>query len=219
MSGSSARGRDTSHVATPSEVRHPANPPPVEAQRYPRAIWLAVYAAAIIGPFILVGFAAQTPPRPFLFELGSALGISALSLLALQMVLPARLKLFSGLGADVAVRLHRHLADVLIAVVAAHVAVVMLADPQRLALLTFFGAPWRAQAAVGSVVALGTLLSTSILRRRLRLSYTGWRLLHLELGGAALLFAVVHTVGVGRYLVNGVALGALGALTVASNTS
>jgi len=215
MSGSTARGRDTSHGASPSHGRHRANPPPVEAERYPRALWLAVYAAAIVGPFVLVGLAARTPPRPFMFELGSALGISALSLLALQMVLPARLKLFAGLGADVAVRLHRHLADVLIAVVAAHVAVVMLADPQRLGLLAFFGAPWRAQAAVGSVVALGALASTSILRRRLRLSYSGWRLLHVELGGAALLFAVVHTVGVGRYLVNGVPIVALGTLTLA----
>lgn len=166
-------------------------------------MWFAVYAVAIVGPFVLVAATAPTPPRPFVYELGSALGISALSLLTLQLVLPARLKLFAPIGADVAVRLHRRLADVLISVIAAHVAVVMLADPQRLGLLVFFDAPWRAQAAVGSVAVIGVLAATSIARRRLRLSYAVWRGIHLVLAVTALLLAIVHTVGVGRYLVNG----------------
>jgi predicted ferric reductase len=176
---------------------------------------LAIATAAIVGPFLLVLLAPPTSSRPFVFELGSGLGIGALSLLALQLVLPSRLHLLARLGADVAVRLHRHLADVLITVIAAHVAVVMVADPKRLALLAFFGAPWRAQAAVASVVAIIVLATTSILRRRLRLPYAVWRGVHVLLAGAALLFAVVHTVGVGRYLASGPALIALGGLTVA----
>ncbi len=114
-----------------------------------------------------------------------------------------------------AVRLHRRLADIMLAVVAAHVAAVMVADPSRLQLLTFFGEPWRAQAAMGSVVALAVLSVTSILRRRLRLPYAGWRLIHLVTGALALVLAVVHTVGVGRYLIRGPAEWALAGLTVA----
>lgn len=170
------------------------------SDRYPRALWLIAYGLVIVLPASLALALAPGPPRPFVFELGSALGITALSVLALQLVMPARLKPFAPLGADVAVRLHRHVFDVLVGLVAAHVAVVMIADPGRLALLTFFGAPWRAQAAVGSVAALGAIALTSLVRRRLRLSYAGWRGLHSVLAVAALLLAAIHTYGVGRYL-------------------
>ena len=170
---------------------------------------------ALAGPFVLIAIRDRSQPRPFIFELGSALGIAALSLLALQLVLPARLPLLSSIGAEVAVRLHRRLADIMLAVVAAHVAAVMVADPARLKLLEFFGEPWRAQAAIGSVVALAVLVLTSFIRRRVRLSYVRWRAIHLFLGALALVLAVVHTVGVGRYLVTGPAEWALVALTVA----
>lgn len=185
------------------------------SRHLPRTLWLATYAAAIVGPFILILVRDDAPHRSFILEIGSALGIAALSLLALQLALPARLPLLADLGAEVAVRLHRRLADIMLAVVAAHVAAVMVADPARLQLLTVFGEPWRAQAAMGSVVALAVLSATSILRRRLRLPYVGWRLIHLVAGGLALVLAVVHTIGVGRYLVRGPAEFALVALTVA----
>ena len=185
------------------------------SRHLPRTLWLGVYAAAIAGPFVLILIRDAEEPRSFILELGSALGIAALSLLALQLALPARLPLLATLGAEVAVRLHRRLADIMLAVVAAHVAAVMVADPSRLALFRFFGEPWRAQAAIGSVAALVVLTLTSILRRRLRLPYVAWRLIHLVAGALALLLAVVHTVGVGRYLIRGPAEWALVALTAA----
>ena len=185
------------------------------SRHLPRTLWLGVYAAAIAGPFVLILIRDADEPRSFILELGSALGIAALSLLALQLALPARLPLLATLGAEVAVRLHRRLADIMLAVVAAHVAAVMVADPSRLELFRFFGEPWRAQAAIGSVVALTVLTLTSILRRRLRLPYVAWRLIHLVAGALALLLAVVHTVGVGRYLIRGPAEWALVALTAA----
>ncbi len=168
---------------------------------------------AIIGPLVLIELNPTGPARPFLTELGSSLGIVALVLLALQLLLPSRLQLLAPLGAEVAVRLHRRLSDVMVSLVAAHVAVVMVADPSRLYLLSFFGAPWRAQAAVGSVVALVALSITSMLRRRLRLSYVRWRAVHLTLGTATLLLAVAHTIGVNRYLASGPPLAALAVLT------
>jgi predicted ferric reductase len=177
-------------------------------------LWLVVYAAAIVGPVALVLLSDRAEPRSFMLELGSALGIAALSLLALQLVLPARLPVLAGIGAEVAVRLHRRLADIMLAAVAAHVAAVMVADPSRLELLRFFGEPWRAQAAIGSVVALVVLVLTSLARRRIRLSYAGWRAVHLVTGALALVLAVVHTIGVGRYLVRGPAGVALAILTL-----
>jgi predicted ferric reductase len=135
--------------------------------------------------------------------------------------LPARLPLVArALGAEVAVRLHRHLADVLVAAIAAHVALLVVADRSNLALFDPLGAPWRAKAAVASCAALAGLIASSVLRRRLRLSYARWRGLHVALGVGALAFGVVHAVGVDRYLTVGpagvvaAALAAIGVLAV-----
>jgi predicted ferric reductase len=165
---------------------------------------------------------AGSPPRGrgFVLELGSALGIVALSLLALQLVLPARLgPVARPLGADVAVRLHRHLADVVVAVIAAHVALVVIGDPSNLALFDPLGAPWRAQAAIGACVALAALIVSSVLRRRLRLAYARWRGLHVTLGIGAVALSALHAIGVDRYLTSPAgllvaALAAIGLLAV-----
>jgi predicted ferric reductase len=189
---------------------------PDHGARYgPRGILLALYIAAIVGPLVLVLLRDPAAHRSFMFELGSGLGIAALSLLALQLVLPARMPVLSSIGAEVAVRLHRRLADIMLAVVAAHVVTVMVADPSRVELLGFVGEPWRAQAAIGSVAALAVLVVTSVVRRRVRLPYVVWRAVHVLLGALALVLAVVHTIGVGRYLVAGPAGWALTALTIA----
>jgi predicted ferric reductase len=192
----------------------PVTAPVFRGWRLPQLAWIAIYAVAIVAPLALVLLPHDAPPRPFLVELASALGIAALSLLAVQLALPARLPLLASLGAEVAVRLHRRTADILGAAVAAHVAAVMVADPSRLELLRFFGEPWRAQAAIGSCAALIVLTLTSVLRRRVHLSYAAWRGIHLVAGALALVLAVVHTVGVGRYLVHDQAGWSLVALTV-----
>lgn len=184
------------------------------ARAVPRATWLAIYLTAIVGPFVLIGLSHPGPARTFTHELGSSLGIVVLVLLAMQLVLPARLRLFAPLGADVAVRLHRRLATVVLTLTAAHVLVIILADPARLALLRFVDAPLRAQAAISSVVVMLLLVVTSMARRRVRLSYTAWRGIHLGLGGLALALALVHTIGVNRYLTSGPAVIALAALIV-----
>ena len=119
-----------------------------------RHAWLALYSIAIVGSFLLITLAQPTDRRTFTHELGSGLGIVVLVVLAMQLVLPSRLSVFAPLGADVAVRLHRRLATVVVTLTAAHVLVIVLADPARLALFRFVDAPLRAQAAISAVIAL-----------------------------------------------------------------
>jgi 3-phenylpropionate/trans-cinnamate dioxygenase ferredoxin reductase subunit len=95
------------------------------------------------------------------------------------------------------------MADLLVAAIAAHVALVVVGDPSNLALFHPLGAPWRAKAAMASCVALGALIASSVLRRRLRLAYARWRGLHNALGIGALAFGLLHAVGVDRYLTYG----------------
>jgi hypothetical protein len=72
---------------------------------YGLGLWVAGYGLAAVLP--LASVLAGSPPagRGFVIELASALGLVALSLLALQLALPARVPaLARALGADVAVR-------------------------------------------------------------------------------------------------------------------
>src|SRR3954454_23752187 len=130
---------------------------------------LGAMLALLIGPLMLAQAGGWTGQRSFDEELGSTLGISALGVLAIVLILPTRLRVFAGLGADAAVRLHRHLVGVLLALIVGHVALAVGLQPARYALLRFFGQPWRAQAAAASVACLLALIGVSIFRRRLRL--------------------------------------------------
>jgi predicted ferric reductase len=169
-----------------------------------KGLWVAAYCLVAALPLAAVLVGSPRGGRGLVVELASALGIVALTLLALQLALPARLAMVAGpLGAEVAIRLHRHMADVLVAAIAAHVALVVAGDPSNLALFDPLGAPWRAKAAMASCVALAALIASSVLRRRLRLPYARWRGLHNTLGIGALAFGLLHTIGVDRYLTYG----------------
>src|SRR3954466_7456475 len=159
--------------------------------------------AVLIVPYLLAGAGGWNGQRSFSAELGSTLGISALAVLAIIVILPSRLRPLARLGADAAVRLHRHLVGVLLALIAGHVVLAVALQPARYGLLRFFGQPWRAQAAISSVVCLVALIGASIWRRRLRLPYAAWRALHGGLAIATLVLAAVHTYGWHRYLNHG----------------
>src|SRR3954463_1794639 len=164
--------------------------------------------AVLIVPYLAANAGGWNGQRSFPAELGSTLGISALGVLAILVILPSRLRALAGLGADAAVRLHRHLVGVLLALIVGHAALAGGRQPARYALLRCFGQPWRAQAAVASVVCLLALIGVSVWRRRLRLPYAAWRALHGGLAAACLIFAAVHTYGWHRYL--GLGAGAIG---------
>ena len=164
---------------------------------------LSALLAFVVVPFLLAGAGGWNGQRSFSAELGSTLGISALSVLAVMVLLPTRLRALTGLGADAAVRLHRHLVGVLLALLIGHVLLAVALQPARYVLLTFVGQPWRAQAAVLSVVCLIALILVSIWRRRLRIPYAAWRAVHGGLALATLTLAAVHTYGWHRYLAHG----------------
>jgi predicted ferric reductase len=169
---------------------------------------LGAMLALLIVPLLLAEVGGWAGQRSFAEELGSTLGISALGVLAIVLILPTRLRVLARLGADAAVRLHRHLVGVLLALIVGHVALAVALQPARYTLLRFVGQPWRAQAAIASVGCLLALIGVSIWRRRLRLRYAAWRALHGGLAAACLALAAVHTYGWHRYL--GLGAGAIG---------
>src|SRR3954464_7898961 len=164
---------------------------------------LGALLVLLIGPLMLAEAGGWAGQRSFAEELGSTLGISARGVLAIVLILPSRLRALARLGADAAVRLHRHLVGVLLALIVGHIVLAVVLQPARWGLVRFFGQPWRAQAAISSVVSLVALIAVSIWRRKLRLPYAAWRALHGGLAIATLVLAAVHTYGWHRYLNHG----------------
>src|SRR3954449_3143416 len=168
----------------------------------------------LIGPFLLAEAGGWNGQRSFSEELGSTLGISALAVLAIVLLLPTRLRVLARLGADTAVRLPRPPVGVLMALLVGHIVLAVALQPARYSLLRFFDQPWRAQAAITSVVCLMALIGLSIWRRRLRIPYAAWRALHGGLAAATLVLAAVHTYGWHRYLGHGAGVIGLASLTL-----
>src|SRR5215210_4395172 len=106
--------------------------------------------ALLVVPLVLAQGGGWSGQRSFSEELGSTLGISALGVLAIVLILLTRLRVLARLGADAAVRLHRHLVGVLLALLVGHIARAVALQPARYTLLRFVGQPWRAQAAITS---------------------------------------------------------------------
>ncbi|HEX2053053.1 MAG TPA: ferric reductase-like transmembrane domain-containing protein [Actinomycetota bacterium] len=177
-----------------------------------RRLWAAVYVAVVLAPFAFMAAAPGPSGRSFGIELGAALGFAALSILVLQVVLPSRAQPFTAhFGIDTLLRFHRHIGVASIWLVVAHLVVLLIDDPSKIALLDPRIAPWRARAGVAALVCLFLLGGTSLWRRWLRLGYETWRGVHIVLGAGLIGFSFAHMVGVDHYL----SLGAIWAGSIA----
>ena len=182
-----------------------------------RVIWVAVYVLLVLAPMAFVLVAPDAASRSGLTNASDGIGFSALAVLALQLALPARVRLFTRpFGVDVLLRFHRLVGGCALALVVLHLALLLVDDPDRWALLDPLHAPWRARAGVLSLLALALLTALSLWRRPLRVPYEAWRVSHLLLGVVVVAAALGHVVGVGGYLGLGAVQASVGALVVLS---
>lgn len=166
-----------------------------------RVLWIALYVVLLLAPLALMFAAGDVFRRSWIVDFSVALGFIGLVMLALQAVMPSRARAFTApFGIDVLLGLHRQLGFVALVLVIAHVALLLINDPSLLYLLDPTQAPWRARFGALAVLAFVALAGTSVWRSRARLSYEGWRGLHVLLAIAVLAFSLLHIVGVGHYV-------------------
>jgi predicted ferric reductase len=163
--------------------------------------WIGLYLLVVLAP-VFVMFAPPVPSgRPFLVELSVALGFVGLTQIAAQFALVARFKrLTAPYGIDVILRYHRQIAMVAVFLILAHPILLVIEFPPRAELLNPLGGNVASRLAWIAMLALGGLIATSVFRKRIRLSYETWRLVHLILAAAALIFAQLHVSLAGLYL-------------------
>lgn len=166
-----------------------------------RTLWLAGYVVVVLAPMAFVLVAPPDDDVTVGIAFAAAIGFAALVVLALQLVLPARLKAFTEpFGVETLLRFHKEMGTIAAVLVVLHVVVLMADDPGRLSLLVLPTAPWRAIAGVTALLALLALLASASVRQRFRLDYARWRGVHLVLGVLVVAGSVAHVLGVGRYL-------------------
>jgi predicted ferric reductase len=162
--------------------------------------WITIFLAVVLLPVFLMLVTPLPSGRPFWLEFSVALGFFGLTQIAVQFVLIARFKsVTTPYGIDVILQFHRQLAMVAIAAIVIHPLIIVIDNPSRLKLLNPLEGNWASRFALLSLVALVTMAVTTLYRKELKFDYEYWRLSHLALGVAAVVFAQLHVSMAGLY--------------------
>ena len=166
------------------------------------AFWIAVYLAIALLPlFVLLLYPPASAGRGFWTEFSVALGFVGLAMLALQFAVTARInRVEASYGVDIILQFHRYISLVAFALILIHPLILFINQPETLALLNIFKAPWRAKFAVTGTLAMIVLVVTSIWRQRLSIPYELWRTSHGILAVVAVTLGLAHALGVSYYL-------------------
>lgn len=163
-------------------------------------LWLSLYALLVLAPLAVAVVSDPYPnARPWLVEASVALGFIATPVILAQFALVSRQGTISRLfGNDALLQFHRGMGFTALAFAVGHP---LLLNLQGLPLSTW--SPFSGGAVTRSgalaTLALVILVATTVLRRRLRLSYEGWRSVHVGLAVVIVAALAAHVVVVGGY--------------------
>lgn len=149
--------------------------------------WRLLAAVLIVLPLAAVA-AGPNDGRTATWVLGSLAGVLALSLLVVQILLPR-----SGRGlATRPLSLHRVLGLVIAGGVAAHILLLYLISPDDISDALVLDAPTYSRLGVIAAFCIGLSILLTVGRRRLRLHYSNWRILHAVLAVAIVGASYAH---------------------------
>ncbi len=166
------------------------------------AVWLAVYLLVVTAPiFALLPSAIAAAGSGTAWDFAMALGYAALAMFGVQFALTARFKRATApFGIDIVYYFHRYLAIVALAIVLAHLAIVVAVSPALLNTVDPRIGPAHMSAGWIALVLFVVLVLSSLARRALGLEYDHWRVAHALLAVAAFALALAHLLGAGHYL-------------------
>lgn len=163
--------------------------------------WIALYVAVAVVPLVFAVVGPVEGGRGFSVEFSVALGFVGMSMLGAQFALVARFRAVAApFGEDALVQFHRQVSYVALAFILAHPVLLQIGGIDIVALMNLAEAPWRARCAVASTVLLLIVVATSVWRRRMRIRYEVWQVLHGVLSVAVVGLALAHMLLVGYYL-------------------
>jgi predicted ferric reductase len=165
------------------------------------AVWILVYLLFILAPLFALLAGSHPPPRDFWTEFSVALGYSGLAMMGLQFGLTARFRYVTEpWGEDVIYHFHRQISLIAVGLVVAHPVILVIVQPELLALSNMLEAPLSAHLALLSIFSVIALVVTALWRATLNLKYETWHFTHIVLAVVAITAGVVHMVGSSFYL-------------------
>lgn len=191
---------DSSGTTSPSPKAfvRPADRPPAVALR--ASLWLVAGFGVVALPFIVLLWGGARPSATeVMWDFAMGCGFAALSLAGVQFALTGRIKLLtSPFGADIVYAFHRSLSWGVLGLMLLHFGVLYIWYHPALGELNPLTARWELSLGRVALLCFGLLIVTSELRKRLRLEYQGWRLLHVGLAVTGFSAAIAHVLGVGK---------------------
>ncbi|MEV0996961.1 ferric reductase-like transmembrane domain-containing protein [Nonomuraea sp. NPDC050202] len=161
-------------------------------------VWVGVFLGVCVAPLAFALMGVSRLGQGFWTDFSVALGFVGLALMGIEFALVARVRAVAEpFGTDAVIQFHREIGYVGLAFVLTHTA---LSGPGVIAAFPLTELPWRARFAVLAVLALLVLMVTSVWRRRLRLSYEVWQVLHTVTATLAVTAALVHVLLVNHYV-------------------
>lgn len=164
-------------------------------------LWIGAYVALACAPLVLLLVGDVPPGGGLWWDFAMALGFGGMAIMGLQFVLTARFRHAAApFGIDILYYFHRLAALVGIALLLAHLAILLAAYPEALAPLDPRAAPAYMSAGRIALLLFVTVIVTSLWRKPLRIDYEAWRIAHAVLATTAFVLAIVHIQGVGHYI-------------------
>ena len=168
------------------------------------AFWFGLYVFLVTSPLVVAAVAVPRGGSPsLLVNLADGLGYLALAMMTLELALVSRMDQTSGaFGQDALLQFHRGMGLGAVTVVLLHPLLLLASRAYPSAILGIGDAvplPIRLGTFAASMALL--LLVTSLLRKRLKMHYETWRLLHGLFAVAILILVTCHVTKVGRFQV------------------
>jgi predicted ferric reductase len=161
--------------------------------------WLGILIGICVAPLAFALISTNRPGLGFWTDFSVALGFVGLALMGIEFALVARVKAVAEpFGTDALIDFHRQIGYAGLAFVLVHVA--LSAELSKVTAFTPAETPSRVWFGAIAAAALAVLVATSIWRRRMRLSYELWQILHAVLAVVAIVAALVHVLLVNYYV-------------------
>jgi predicted ferric reductase len=161
--------------------------------------WVGILIGICVAPLVFALVSTDRAGQGYWTDFSVALGFVGLALMGIEFALVARVQAVAmPFGMDALIDFHRQIGYAGLAFVLAHVA--LSAEWKQAKSFTPAETPSRVWFGAIAAGALVLLVGTSIWRRRLRLSYEIWQVLHAVLAVIAVVAALVHVLLVNYYV-------------------
>ena len=161
-----------------AEGSHLATTQPRREARVVGVLLILAYTVALVTPLVVAGIVRPKTDHTFLWELGKGFALAAVVILVLQFVLATRLRrICRHYGLDIVLRFHSGMAVFAVGLLVLH-PLLFVAGGAGWGLLFSLEAPWYIWLGKIGLLLLLIQVVTSIFRRKMRLNFEKWRLLH-----------------------------------------